>query len=160
MSTPSKPDDDASDRSVTRDRPRATVLVVDDEALVRGLASTVLGLEGYRVIVADQGAAALAAIEACGGDAAPAEAGRSGEPDEPEGPVDLVILDMQMPGMSGEETLRRIRGLLPDVPVLLSSGDDVERDLRALGVAGPIGSLPKPYTIDGLVARVAAELGR
>ncbi len=84
------------------------ILVVDDDADVRQMVRTVLETEGYRVDVADDGFAALRAVETT----AP----------------DCVVLDVMMPGMDGHAVLHRIRGgarsLLPVVMLTAAAGDD------------------------------------
>jgi signal transduction histidine kinase/CheY-like chemotaxis protein len=81
-----------------------TVLVIDDEISVRRVTRSVLEHFGYDVLVAENGIRALRMLEQ--------------NPNK----VDLVILDMSMPKMDGEETLRRIRELGEQVPVVLTSG--------------------------------------
>jgi len=89
------------------------VLLVDDDDLVQSAMQTILGLMGHRVTAALSGCAALDGLDACR--------------------PDVVILDLNMPGMGGAETLRRLRQACPEVPVLLSTGraDQVAMDLVA-----------------------------
>jgi two-component system response regulator AtoC len=87
-------------RSVRRNRCR--VLVVDDAEGIRTYLANLLELKGYDVDTAEDGRRALALIE---GGAAP----------------DVIILDVMMPGIDGVETLRRIREIDPDVPVVMLS---------------------------------------
>jgi signal transduction histidine kinase len=81
-----------------------TVLLVEDEAMVRDLASRVLSSHGYRVLEAEDGEAAL---EMCR---------------RHEGPVDLLLTDVVMPGMNGSELAQHIGTLVPGVAVLFVSG--------------------------------------
>src|SRR5262249_7505126 len=83
---------------------RKTILVVDDEEIVRRTASVTLDTHGYRVFLAANGQEAVDLF--------------AGMADE----ISLVLLDLTMPVMSGEATLRRLRAIRPDVPVILSSG--------------------------------------
>jgi CheY-like chemotaxis protein len=75
---------------------------------------------------------------------------------------DLIVLDLSMPFMDGEETYRRLRGIRPNVPVLLSTGffgqgqGRVERMLAA----GLAGFIRKPYRPDELLARVQAVIDK
>jgi DNA-binding response OmpR family regulator len=78
------------------------VLLVDDDDLVQSAMQTVLDQMGHCVTAALSGDAALDGLEAC-------------QPD-------VVILDLNMPGLGGAETLRRLRKVCPEVPVLLSTG--------------------------------------
>lgn len=75
-------------------------------------------------------------------------------PDE----IDLVVLDLVMPGMGGEETLRALRGLRPDLRVLLSSGYATAEAAGSAG-GGPTGWIRKPYEPEKLAARVKEILG-
>ncbi|HJO24576.1 MAG: histidine kinase N-terminal 7TM domain-containing protein [Myxococcota bacterium] len=81
-----------------------TVLVVDDEPSVRSVLAKRLKAAGFDVLTASSGDAALSRLE------------------EPGTGVDLVILDITMPGLSGIETHARLRADHPELPVLLSSG--------------------------------------
>lgn len=105
-----------------------TVLVVDDEAPVREAVMDVLSLEGIQVLAAADGQMALDIFSE-----------RASE-------IDLVLLDLSMPGLSGDETLRRMRELDSTVPVILSSGYD-KRDLRhRFSTRDLTGFIQKPYT--------------
>lgn len=113
-----------------------TILVVDDEAQVREAARRVLQTVGYEVLAATNGQEAL-----------DLHAAR-------EGKIDLVILDLSMPVVSGEEALRVFRARSPDLPVILSSGyppEDHERLARELAVSA---ILAKPYHAAKLLALV------
>ncbi len=80
-----------------------SVLVVDDEPEIRDLLSETLAEEGFRVVAADSGRAALEFISAGG-------------------TADLVLMDVVMPGISGVEAMERIREMRPGLPVVLVSG--------------------------------------
>jgi two-component system cell cycle sensor histidine kinase/response regulator CckA len=110
------------------------VLLVDDEEAVRRMAQRMLERCGCVVQVAEEGTRALALVE---------EAGE---------PYDLVILDLSMPGMSGEEVLARLHGIHAHQPVLMCSGHDWQppAELRANGNGARVGFLQKPYTTAGL----------
>ena len=114
-----------------------TVLVVDDDPLV--LASTVALLEevGHRTVEAEGGAGALKRV-------------RAGEP------VDLVITDYGMPGMTGVEVAEELQRLRPGLPVLLATGYG---ELPAADAAG-LARLSKPFGQAELAAAVEAVLGR
>jgi PAS domain S-box-containing protein len=117
--------------------PRGRVLVVDDEAGVRAVAAAALEEEGWEVVEAEHGEAALDAVRA-----------------RPDG-FRLVLLDLTMPGTSGAEVARRVAELAPALPVLVTSGyGDVEA-ARQLGGVAVAGFLPKPFDVDRLLA--AAE---
>jgi PAS domain S-box-containing protein len=117
-----------------------TVLVVDDEEIVRVTAKHTLERYGYRTMLAGDGAGAL-------------EAYRSQPAD-----ISLVLLDLTMPVMNGEETLRHLQALNPGVKVLLSSGfNEVEAVQRFAG-KGLAGFIQKPYTAAGLAEKVKEVL--
>ena len=73
--------------------------------------------------------------------------------------IRLVLLDLSMPGMNGEETLRAIRTLDPNLPVLLSSGYDETDAMSRVGARDRVRFVHKPYTADGLIDRVRDTLG-
>ncbi|GLH73888.1 hypothetical protein GETHLI_23900 [Geothrix limicola] len=107
------------------------VLLVDDDELVLGSVEHVLQSLGHIVVTAGSGEMALDRIE--GGY----------EPD-------VVILDLNMPGLGGHGTLPRLRDLLPNVPILLSTGR-ADQSAQALVKAYPlITLLPKPFSIQSL----------
>ena len=108
------------------------VLLVDDEDAVRGLARRVLERGGYQVVEAATGEDALRAL---------AEQGTS---------VRAVVLDLTMPGLSGEATLQRIRQAHPRLPVIVSSGYVPDEEGTLAGVP----FLAKPYRPSELVDAV------
>ncbi len=124
-----------------RDAPRLAeaaprILVVDDEPAVRAVARTALLDEGYEVIEAADGRQALERLAAA------------------EAPLDVVLLDLTMPALSGTETLREIKQLFPDTQVILSSGYAEPEALSRAGGGQAAAFLPKPYTPDMLTALV------
>jgi PAS domain S-box-containing protein len=117
-----------------------TVLIVDDEEIVRVTAKHTLERYGYRIMIANDGVTALEAYR-----------------DQLE-LISLVLLDLTMPMMSGEETLRRLQILNPNVKVLLSSGyNEIEAVQRFAG-KGLAGFIQKPYTAAGLAEKVREAL--
>lgn len=113
-----------------------TVLLVDDDDLVRKGAVAVLDMLGYRVLAADSGRAALSLLRA-------------------DGPVDALVTDYAMPGMSGVALIAEAQRLLPDLPALLITG---YADRPAGVERGTI--LHKPFQVDELAACLAALLQR
>jgi CheY-like chemotaxis protein len=116
-----------------------TVLVIDDEALVRNLSKAALEKAGYHVIVAAAGVPGL-----------------EGMRDHPE--IALVLLDMSMPEMSGRQVLEGLQTINPETPVVICSGyseDEVYRQFSGLDMAGV---LQKPFTASALVAQVRTVL--
>jgi putative two-component system response regulator len=119
----------------------STVLVVDDNALNRELANVLLSDAGYQVIECEDGLGALQALE--------------------DSDVDVVLLDVMMPGMDGYETCRRIKSrpmhsLLP--VVMLTALADVPSRVAALQ-AGADDFICKPFDESELLARVRASAG-
>ena len=78
------------------------VLVVDDEKVVRDGCQRVLTPKGYDVLMAENGQQAMKVLE--------------------KGSIDLVLLDLKMPVMSGEDVLEKVRDLYPDIPVIIITG--------------------------------------
>jgi PAS domain S-box-containing protein len=115
---------------------RGTILLVDDEDAVRRVAKAALERYGYTVLLAEDGYRAIDVFS------------RSAEQ------VLLVILDMAMPGMRGEETFRRLKAIRPEVPVLLCSGFDELEAARRFQSGGIAGFLKKPYTVVQLAEKV------
>ena len=68
--------------------------------------------------------------------------------------IALVLLDLTMPGLSGEETARGLLGINPDCSILLSSGYNESDAVRAIGPVRICGFLQKPYTAGTLAAKV------
>ena len=104
------------------------VLVIDDEECVRNVAAALLHTFGLTVITASSG---IEGIDRFRGD--PAD-------------FDLVLLDMTMPGLNGEETLAGLRSISPTVRVLLVSGYSETDRITELATSGPLLFLQKPFT--------------
>ncbi|GIW71552.1 MAG: hypothetical protein KatS3mg102_1094 [Planctomycetota bacterium] len=122
--------------------PPATILVVDDDESVRAVLVGLLRNAGFEVLAAASGEQALARLQA----GAPA--------------IDLVVLDMNMPGMDGAATFRAIAARHPGTKVMLMSGAAGDAEVRPLLQAGALCFLPKPQGLRGLVGRVRAALCR
>ena len=118
---------------------RGTVLVVDDDDAALRVAERVLHRDGYRVLTASNGRAALELY---------AERGRG---------IDLVLLDLTMPELSGWETLQELKLLDPDVVVLLMSG---YAHAPEASLEGARAFLAKPYSASELRDAVRAVLTR
>jgi PleD family two-component response regulator len=120
---------------------QSTILVVDDDPVMRLLVGKALERAGYRVSVVDNGYAALNAID----DAIP----------------DLVVSDVQMPGLSGFELVVRLRSSdrTSRIPVLFLSGAAMDRDDVVYGLSlGADDYILKPFEVDGLLAAVERRL--
>jgi DNA-binding response OmpR family regulator len=120
-------------------RPAPTVLVVDDEPAMVGALGALLGQAGYRIVAAYDGEEALRRFS--------------------EGPIDVVLLDLAMPGVDGAEVCRRLRAR-SDVPIIVVSG---ERDGAAPVELLDLGAddyVRKPFRGEELLARIRASLRR
>jgi PAS domain S-box-containing protein len=117
------------------------VLIVEDEAPVRTIMAEVLKSFGFTVHDAANGTEGIALFRA--------------EPAK----FDLVLLDLLMPGVNGEQTLAALRALRREVPVLMMSGYAEGDLLRRLGGAGPLAFIGKPFTRDALEKKLRELLG-
>ena len=115
------------------------ILVVDDDALLRGMVAEWLSQVGYRVCEAQDGVAALALLRGA--------------------PVRLLITDMQMPSLNGAEMLAIVRREFPTMPVIAMSGqfDSGFGFTRETAIKqGATKVLAKPFSRDDLLALVHA----
>lgn len=119
---------------------KETILIVDDEEMIRDLGTQILTTRGYKVLTAADGPQAVAMYLA-GKDT-----------------IDLVILDLTMPHMSGLDVLERIRKINPRAKIVLSSGHRGDEALNPDRFSGASGFLPKPYRADLLVGTVRGVL--
>jgi PAS domain S-box-containing protein len=117
-----------------------TVLLIDDEQMILDVGRAMLEHLGYRVVVAHGGAAGVGIL------------------DRGDTPVDLVILDLVMPGMGGGRVFDRIEAIRPDLPVLLSSGYSIGGEAEDLLERGCRGFIQKPFTLADLSERVRQVL--
>jgi DNA-binding NtrC family response regulator len=108
------------------------VLVVDDESSLRVTLAANLELEGFVVVEAEGASEALARLE--------------------EGPFDLVISDIRMPGMHGVDLFRRIHARWPSLPVVLMSAFAVEQLVDEAVQEGVFTVLRKPFDVGGVLS--------
>lgn len=116
------------------------ILVVDDEDMITNVASEMLATLGYQAHTAASGQEAIAFYET------QAET------------VDLVILDLIMPGMSGYTTYARLKQINPQIKVLLSSGYSLPDEANAIIQQGNSGFIQKPYNFNSLSEKVGEML--
>jgi two-component system, cell cycle sensor histidine kinase and response regulator CckA len=109
-----------------------TILFVDDEDILTAFAEDLLGRLGYTVLIAGSGKEALEIYE------------------ENRDRIDMVLLDMVMPGMSGGETYDNLKSLNPHIKALLSSGYSIDGQAVAILDRGCNGFIQKPFKIKQL----------
>jgi two-component system phosphate regulon response regulator PhoB len=124
-------------------------LIVEDEDIIRETVALGLAEEGFDIVVAADG---LAALDMLGGTSVSTRTNR------PE--IDLVVLDLMLPGMNGLDLCRLLRHQAIEVPILVLSAKGTETD-RVVGLEiGADDYLPKPFGMRELVARCRALLRR
>jgi len=118
-----------------------SLLIVDDERDTNDALKLFLGLRGFTVRVACSGQEGVSAVQ--------------------ETIPDLVLLDLQMPGMDGWEALKRMRQIAPNMRVVIVTGSVPDRGLEELALKeGAIGIITKPIQIDELVPKIRSFLDR
>ncbi len=130
----------ASDKEISRDEKpslkrlagRETVLVVDDEEKIRNICKENLKLLGYTVFTADSGANAVEIYR------------------KKANVIDIVVLDMIMPGLSGKDTFEHLKRINPHVKVLLASGYTVDGQAKEILDSGCNDFIQKPFKIEQL----------
>jgi two-component system cell cycle sensor histidine kinase/response regulator CckA len=116
------------------------IMVVDDDDFIRLLAERVLTAEGYRVVSARDGYQAMDFLAKLGEQ------------------VDLVVLDFVMPTMDGAHVLSAMRQIVPNLPVIVTSGFTDNAALRDLLAKGVCGFIPKPLARNKLLLNVRATI--
>ena len=119
--------------------PEGKVLVVDDESSLRRVLRVTLAALGFEAAEASTGEQALAMLSA--------------------GHYDVVLLDIEMPGIDGIQTCREIKKLSPRPVVLMLTVRDGGEDRAKAFEAGADDYVTKPFHLSDLVARVRAALG-
>jgi PAS domain S-box-containing protein len=114
------------------------ILVVDDEAIIRDLLNDVLIDQNYDVILAKDGFEGLELYK------------------KNKKSIDLIILDIIMPGMSGKEVFDKIREIDKEAKIIITSGYSKQKVTESLMSSGANGFLPKPFNIDKLLGLIKA----
>ena len=112
------------------------ILVVDDDNMNLARTRIILGKE-YDVVLADSGIEALAKLQ--------------------NKKADMVLLDIDMPGMNGLETFERMKKAAVGVPVIFLTASGLEEDVQNAIKLGAVNYLKKPYRPEELIKRVAQE---
>ncbi len=134
----------ASDKPVMEERQasgeirkgQGTILLIDDEEIILDVGSEMIKRLGYAVITAAGGKAGIEAYR------------------EHRDTIDLVVLDMIMPDLSGKDTFERLKEIRPDVSVLLSSGYSLNGQAREIMDKGCRGFIQKPFNLGDLAEKI------
>jgi PAS domain S-box-containing protein len=131
-----------SDSELPASRARGLVLLVDDEEPLRQIGSRILRLEGFQVIAAASGEEALDLYEAqkCS--------------------IDVVVMDLGMPGMGGHKALLEILAINPGAKVVIASGYASDEQVAAALRDGAAGFVAKPYRKSELLGKILSVLAR
>ena len=134
----------ASDKEAVQEREKTvqalkgteTILLIDDEAMILEVGQELLGELGYTVITANGGEEALRVFE------------------KNRDKIQLVIMDMIMPAMSGGETFDRLKAISPDIRILLSSGYSLNGQATKILERGCDGFIQKPFNMSQLSQKI------
>lgn len=118
----------------------ARILLADDDKSSRDLVARALGSDGHAVDVTQDGSEALDKLKAGGG-------------------YDLLVTDVQMPGMDGVTLARHVQAAVPGLRMLLMSGYTSELDRASGTLGGNVGTIAKPFTLEQLRSAVKKALG-
>ncbi len=129
-----------SRRQVERGRGKGAILVVEDEPIVRRTTLAALSQHGFDVRAAENGAVGVEMFQAMADQ------------------ISLVLLDVVMPVMGGDEALTHIRRIRPDVPVVICSGHNEVESMEQFNDADIDGIVKKPYTAKQLVEMLNSVL--
>jgi CheY-like chemotaxis protein len=119
-----------------------TVLLVDDEEIIIGVGRQMLEKLGFSVLTAKNGKEALDVYK------------------NHQNNIDIVVLDMIMPGMGAAETYDELQSLNPTIKVLLSSGYGADQQTSELLGRGFSGFIQKPFNMQSLSEKIAEILNR
>jgi len=112
------------------------ILVVDDEEIIRVISKEILEECGYEAVLADGGMSALSIYE------------------KMYDKIDLILLDYNMPEMSGKDVFRSMKQINPNLKVIFGSGFFNDERLKELEEIGAVGYIQKPYTISSLAEKI------
>jgi CheY-like chemotaxis protein len=120
----------------------ASILIVDDEKALRVSTARLLRHNGYKVVTCKDGAEAISYYNKSWLD------------------IDLVILDMNMPVINGQDTFVLMREINPDVKAILATGYGLDNSAQEVLGGIALGHIQKPYHIQDLVLQIEKALGR
>lgn len=133
--------EDSASMNLQASQSQKVVLVIDDEAPVRQAVTDILEMEAIEVVTAVNGTEGIRIYQ------------------QQQDKIKVVLLDLSMPGLSGEETLHELGKINPDVHVILSSGYGQSDVLDRIGHRENVDFLQKPYNLDQLLQEVFKHLG-
>jgi signal transduction histidine kinase/ActR/RegA family two-component response regulator/HAMP domain-containing protein len=133
-------EDKHEDNLLCKGNQKGTILLIDDEEIIRELGKDILEAFNYKAILAAHGDEGVKMFN------------------EHKDNIQLVILDMVMPGKSGQQVFTELRAVRPDVRVLISSGYDKEEYFHDLFNAGAAGFLQKPFQHAELIIKIEEAL--
>lgn len=119
---------------------RGLVLVIDDEELIREAATDILEIEGLQVVTASDGRQGI-------------ELYRQRRQE-----IDVILLDLSMPGLSGYDTFRALQTIDPEVRVIVSSGYSESEAMRPFQGKGVAAFVQKPYDMNKLIEAILSQL--
>jgi CheY-like chemotaxis protein len=140
VSTVSEPDE-VDEPKTTQVEDTGLILVIDDEPYVRMAVSDILTMVNFEVLLASGGQQGFSIYK------------------ERQNEIALVLLDLSMPGWSGEQTMQELYNFDPDVSIILSSGYNEAEATRLFVGEGLVGFLQKPYSTAKLLETVRQYLG-
>jgi CheY-like chemotaxis protein len=132
--------DDTARKALSTTTGKETILLVEDEDVIRLMLVEILTFQGYTVLEAGRGADALALVEKLSK------------------PVDMLVTDMTMPGMTGWELARTLRVTHPCLPVLFVSGHNDHETARWGKMDGPVEHLFKPFSLEAFLFKARQML--
>lgn len=122
-------------------RGKETILIVDDEAIIADTTKEILEVLGYNILLAGSGQEAVAVFM------------------EKKSIIDLVILDMVMPGMGGTKVFEALRAVNPSIRIILYSGYRINEEIQALLDRGSCGFIQKPFGVENLSNKIREVIG-
>ena len=129
-----------ADRAVTGGA--ETILLIDDEEPIRSLAEEMLVRQGYKVVTTPDGEGGIEVYSRMKGE------------------IDLVILDLVMPGMGGQKTLEKLIEINPEIRVIIASGYSTPPEMKKVMASGAADFIAKPYRLNNLLTLVRETLDR
>ena len=128
-------------RNLRKDQHQLSILVVDDEEIMRNALKRILESEGYRVILAEDAMGLTKVLDTA--------------------PFDLILLDINMPWVDGIELCAMLKGhpAVSHVPIILVSGRKSKEDIEKGFAAGCDDYITKPFEIDNIIKVVSKALG-